>query len=66
MLQIKNAQANTTYFGILYERYYKPVFLFLYRKNDDEELTADLTSLVFLKARTYLPKYEHKGLPFSA
>ena len=66
MLQIKQAQANPAYFGILYERYYKPVFLFLYRRTDDEELTADLTSQVFLKAMTYLPKYEHKGLPFSA
>ena len=66
MLQIKQAQANPTCFGILYERYYKSVFLFLYRRTDDEDLTADLTSQVFLKAMTYLPKYEFKGLPFSA
>lgn len=66
MLQIIRAQEDPACFGILYERYYKQVFLFLYRRTDDEALTADLTSQVFLKAMTYLPKYEFKGLPFSA
>jgi RNA polymerase sigma-70 factor (ECF subfamily) len=66
MLEIRRAQSNPAHFGIIYERYYKPVFLFLYRRTDDEDLTADLTSQVFLKAMTYLPKYQHKGLPFSA
>ena len=66
MLLIKQAQIDPTRFGPLYDRYYKPVFLFVYRRTDDEDLTADLTSQVFLKAITYLPRYEHKGLPFSA
>ncbi len=66
MHQIIKAQADPARFGPLYDRYYKPVFLFLYRRTDDEDLTADLTSQVFLKAITYLPKYQHKGLPFSA
>lgn len=66
MLEITRAQANPAHFGILYERYYKPVFLFLYRRTDDEDLTADLTSQVFLKAMTYLHKYQYKGLPFSS
>jgi RNA polymerase sigma-70 factor (ECF subfamily) len=66
MHQIKQAQADPARFGPLYDRYYKPVFLFLYRRTDDEDLTADLTSQVFLKAITYLPKYQDKGLPFSA
>ncbi len=66
MLLIKQAQVDPARFGPLYDRYYKPVFLFVYRRTDDEELTADLTSQVFLKAITYLPKYQYKGLPFSA
>ncbi len=66
ILLIQKAQANIAFFGPLYDRYYKPVFLFVYRRTDDEDLTADLTSQVFLKAITYLPKYQHKGLPFSA
>ena len=66
MLLIKQAQTDPARFGPLYERYYKPVFLFVYRRTDDEDLTADLTSQVFLKAITYLPRYEYKGLPFSA
>ncbi len=66
ILLIKRAQTDPACFGPLYDSYYKPVFLFVYRRTDDEDLTADLTSQVFLKAITYLPKYEHKGLPFSA
>ncbi len=66
LLLIKRAQADPACFGPLYDRYYKPVFLFVYRRTDDEDLTADLTSQVFLKAITHLPRYEYKGLPFSA
>lgn len=66
ILLIQKAQADPACFGPLYDSYYKPVFLFVYRRTDDEDLTADLTSQVFLKALTYLPRYQHKGLPFSA
>lgn len=65
-LLIRKAQADPACFAPLYDHYYKPVFLFVYRRTDDEDLAADLTSQVFLKAITYLPKYEYKGLPFSA
>jgi RNA polymerase sigma-70 factor (ECF subfamily) len=63
---IRQAQIDPTRFSVLYDKYYKPVFVFIYRRTDDKDLTADLTSQVFLKAITHLPKYQHKGLPFSA
>jgi RNA polymerase sigma-70 factor (ECF subfamily) len=40
--------------------------LFIYRRADDEDLTSDLTSQVFLKAILNIGKYEFKGVPFSA
>ena len=63
---IRRAQANPERFGPLYERYYKPIFVFIYRRVDDEDITADLTSLTFIKTMNSLPKFEFRGLPFSA
>jgi RNA polymerase sigma-70 factor, ECF subfamily len=63
---IARAKADPNRFSVLYEKYYKQIFLFIYRRTDDEDDTADLTSQVFLKAILNLPKYEYKGVPFSA
>ncbi|MBX9852753.1 MAG: sigma-70 family RNA polymerase sigma factor [Cytophagaceae bacterium] len=66
LLIIRKAQKDPNRFAPLYEKYYKPIFLFIYRRADDEDLSADLTSQVFMKAILNLPKYEFKGVPFSA
>lgn len=63
---IEAAKENPARFGVLYDRYYKSIFVFIYRRTDDEELTADITSQVFLKALINIKKYEYKGVPFSA
>lgn len=63
---IRKAQSDPNRFAPLYDKYYKQIFLFIYRRADDEELSADLCSQVFLKAILNLPKYEFKGVPFSA
>lgn len=53
-------------FKIIYERYFKCIFLFIYRKTGDKELTADLVSQVFVNALSKLENYQYKGVPFSA
>jgi len=53
-------------FQILYDRYFSVIFNYVYRKIDDEELTADFTSQTFLKALRNLKKYKFRGVPFSA
>ncbi len=63
---IEAAKENPARFGVLYDKYYKSIFVFIYRRTDDEELTADITSQVFLKALINIKKYEYKGVPFSA
>lgn len=63
---IRKAQADPKRFGPLYEKYYKKIFLFIYRRVADEDQTADITAQAFMKAITHLPRYEFKGLPFSA
>ncbi len=64
--QVKAAQQDSKQFGPLYNKYFEPVFRFVYQRVDQKQNAADLTSQVFLKAMLNLSKYEHRGLPFSS
>ncbi len=63
---IEEAKKNPQKFGMLYEKYYKGIFIFIYKRIDDEMLSEDLCSQVFMKAMANLHKYKYKGVPFSA
>jgi len=65
-LEVQDAQQNPAKFRVLYNRYYEPIFRFVYKRTVDEVLAADLTSQVFLKAMQKIDKYVFKGVPFSA
>lgn len=65
-LEIQAAQRDPALFRPLYNRYYEPIFRFIYQRTADEMLTADLCSQVFLKALQRLQAYAFKGVPFSA
>lgn len=64
--EVQAAQADMSQFAVLYERYYEAIFRYLYKRCQDEELAADLTSDTFLKAIKNLAAYTFKGLPFSS
>ena len=64
--EVQAAQVNPRAFRPLYQRYYEPIFRFIYRRCEDEATAADLCSQVFLKALKKLDTYEFRGLPFSA
>ena len=63
---IRNAQIDPDQFRLLYERYFKKIFLFVLHRVGNKEMTADITSQVFLKALININKYSFRGLPFSA
>jgi RNA polymerase sigma-70 factor (ECF subfamily) len=63
---VKKAAKHPAEFQILYDKYFTAIFSFIFRRTDDEEITADLTSQTFLKALGSLKKYKYKGVPFSA
>lgn len=63
---VKDAAKNPALFQIIYDRYFIVIFNYIFRKIDDEDITADLTSQTFLKALKNLKKYRYKGVPFSA
>ena len=63
---INQAKKDPEVFGILYETYYKEIFIYVNKRIDNLSVASDLVSQVFLKALTHLPKYEFKGFPFSS
>lgn len=65
-LEVQAAQRDPVMFRSLYERYYEPVFRYLYNRSQDEDLAADLCAQVFLKALQRLGDYTFHGVPFSA
>lgn len=64
--EIQAAQRNPALFRPLYNRYYEPIFRFIYRRTSDEMLSGDLCAQVFLKAIQKLKGYRFQGVPFSA
>ena len=63
---ITAAQKKPAKFNKLYDKYFEQIFQFIFRRTDDEHLTADLTSQTFLKALQNIKKYQFRGIPFSA
>jgi len=43
MALVNAAKDSPDLFAPLYDKYYKPIFLFIFRRTEDEALTADLT-----------------------
>lgn len=63
---VEAAQKDPRHFGVLYEKYYRQIFLFVYKRTGETEVAGDVTAQVFLKAMASLPKYVYRGVPFSA
>lgn len=63
---IERAQADSTSFAALYQRYLDRIYLYLRARVTSDEDAADLTQQVFLQALAALPGYCQHGLPFAA
>lgn len=63
---VERSKSDPEAFGELYEKYFDPIFYFILRQTDDEELTGDLCSQTFVNALNHLPRYRFRGIPFSA
>ena len=60
------AQQDRKKFSVLYNKYFKEIFLFILKKTADETLAAELSSNTFMKAMMNLTKYRDMGFPFSS
>jgi len=63
---IRKSAENPEAFKPLYETYFKKIFLFVFHRMGDKEISADITQQVFLNALSSIGKYQFRGLPFSS
>jgi RNA polymerase sigma-70 factor, ECF subfamily len=62
--QVKSG--DTDAFGMLYDQYAEVIFRYVYSHLENRLDAEDLTEEIFLRAWRALPKYDERGLPFSA
>jgi RNA polymerase sigma-70 factor (ECF subfamily) len=65
-LIIKSKNGDAEAFGELYEQYAEVIFRYVYSHLESRLDAEDLTEEIFLRAWKALPKYDERGLPFSA
>jgi len=63
---ISLAKEDKDAFGELYERYVKRIYNYVYYRTSNHHDAEDLTAKVFMRALKHIPKYDERGVPFSA
>lgn len=63
---IEEAKKNPEVFGLLYDKYYQPIFSYVLKRTANIELSQDLTSQTFFKALTKLGTFRWQNVPFSS
>ena len=63
---VARAKRDPETFGLLYERYVRKIYTYLYYRTGNTHDAEDLTARTFLRALTHLKNYDDRGLPFSA
>lgn len=60
------AQKDRNAFSIIYDKYFERIFLFVYKRTQDEAVAGDICQEAMLKAMFNIRKYENRGAPFAA
>jgi RNA polymerase sigma-70 factor (ECF subfamily) len=60
------AQRDGAAFAPLYERYVDQIFAYAYSLTRNRELAEDVTAATFARAMEELPRFEWRGVPYSA
>jgi RNA polymerase sigma-70 factor, ECF subfamily len=63
---IEAAQRDTAAFAVLYERYVDQIHAYIYTLTKNGELADDVTAATFAKALEELPRFQWRGVPYSA
>lgn len=63
---VERAKSDAEAFGVLYERYVKRIYNYVYYRTGNEHDAEDLTARVFFRALGRLEHYTDRGIPFSA
>lgn len=59
-------QGDNEAFGVLYERYVRQIYNYIYYRTGNIYDAEDLTERVFFRALRHIGNYNDRGLPFSA
>ncbi len=65
-LEILAAQRDRAAFAPLYERYVDQIHAYVYTLTHDLEEAADVTATTFARAMEELPRFQWRGVPYSA
>jgi RNA polymerase sigma-70 factor (ECF subfamily) len=65
-LMIEAAQRDRAAFAPLYERYVDQIYAYAHTLTRNRELAEDVTASTFAKAIEDLPRFEWRGVPYSA
>lgn len=65
-LIIQAQEGSADAFGMLYDRYSRTIYRYIASHIDSRLDAEDLTEEIFMRAWNALPKYDERGLPFSA
>lgn len=63
---VELAKTDSDAFGELYTRYVEKIYNYVFYRTSNHQDAEDLTARVFHRALSHIPRYEDRGLPFSA
>lgn len=62
----ERAKGSSDAFGVLYDRHLRRIYNYVYYRIGQRAEAEDLTERVFMQALENVPRYQHRGAPFSA
>lgn len=63
---VERAKDDPAAFGLLYQRYVKKIYNYVYYRTGNHHDAEDLTARTFYHALSNLGRYQNRGVPFSA
>jgi RNA polymerase sigma-70 factor (ECF subfamily) len=63
---VERAKEDPAAFGILYQKYVRKIYSYIYCRTGNRHDAEDLTARTFYRALANMDHYEGKGFPFSA
>ncbi|WP_066756012.1 RNA polymerase sigma factor [Crocinitomix algicola] len=63
---VELAKRDRNAFALIYEKYFERIYLFVYKRVQDEAKAGDICQEAMLKAMFNIHKYENRGAPFSS
>lgn len=63
---VERAKEDPAAFGVLYKRYVRKIYSYIYCRTGNRHDAEDLTAKTFYRALANIDRYENQGLPFSA